>query len=121
MAGGFLILILRRYDMRNYKINILGTQYEIVEDAGLRRTGFDGLCRNYGKTLQVRDSTDMLDQDATEDEKRIRYKETVRHELVHAFFFESGLDEYCENEQLVSWIAIQFPKMLKVFQEAECM
>lgn len=44
----------------------------------------------------------------------------IRHELVHAFILESGLCECCtwaENEELVDWIARQFPKMNKVFSE----
>ena len=51
------------------------------------------------------------------------YKEgikVIRHELVHAFIFESGLCECCswaDNEELVDWIARQFPKMNKVFSE----
>lgn len=52
----------------------------------------------------------------------------MRHEITHAFFFESGLQEsslqYCngwaENEEMVDWVAVQFPKMLQVFKEAEC-
>ena len=44
----------------------------------------------------------------------------IRHELVHAFILESGLSECCtwaENEELVDWIARQFPKMAKCFKE----
>ena len=51
----------------------------------------------------------MLEQDASEAVKRIRYEEVMRHEIVHAFLFESGLDEYFENEQLVNWIANSVP------------
>jgi hypothetical protein len=51
--------------------------------------------------------------------------ETLRHEIVHAFFNESGLREstnhfegaWCKNEELVDWIAIQFPKIHKVYAE----
>ncbi len=43
----------------------------------------------------------------------------LRHEVIHAFFSESGLDDYSSNEELVNWIAIQFPKMLQVFKEIE--
>lgn len=106
--------------MEKRKINILGTEYEIAEDSGLCRTDFDGICKNYVKSVQTRELENMLDQDSTEREKRVRLEEVLRHELVHAFFFESGLNEYSEDEQLVNWIAIQFPKMLKAFQEADC-
>jgi len=48
-------------------------------------------------------------------------KRIVRHELVHAFFYESGLAEdsdWAMNEAMVDWIARQFPKLLKAFQDA---
>ena len=61
------------------------------------------------KMIQIRVPADMLEQDASEAEKRIRYEEVMRHEIVHAFLFESGLDKYFENEQLVNWIANSVP------------
>lgn len=110
-----------RVELKNRKINILGTKYEITADTRLCNTDFDGICKNYVKSIQLRKPEDMLDDDSVESEKQIRYEEILRHELVHAFFFENGLDEYSENEQLVNWIAIQFPKMVKAFQEAGCL
>lgn len=47
-------------------------------------------------------------------------KKVLRHEIIHAFFGESGLrscSEYAEDEELVDWIAIQFPKILKAFEQ----
>lgn len=38
---------------------------------------------------------------------------------VHAILFESGLDhntEWARNEEVVDWIAIQFPKLLDIFK-----
>ena len=49
----------------------------------------------------------------------------IRHELVHAFFFESGLAECWKHqktgqeEMTVDWIAIMAPKMHKAFMQAE--
>lgn len=49
-------------------------------------------------------------------------KKNLRHEIVHAFLHESGLEEkYSQDEELVDWIALQFPKMLKVFKEVKCL
>jgi len=48
----------------------------------------------------------------------------IRHELIHAFLFKSGLDacaEWARNEEMVDWLAIQFPKLMKAFQEADCL
>ena len=51
----------------------------------------------------------------------IQSKKVVRHEIVHAFLTESGLAEnsfWAQNEELVDWIAIQGPKLIKAWQEA---
>ena len=47
-------------------------------------------------------------------------KKVLRREIIHAFLCESGLkecSEWAENEEIVDWIAIQFPKLLKTFSE----
>jgi len=49
----------------------------------------------------------------------------IRHEVVHAYLYESGLHGCMEiekgtgghPEQLVDWIAIQFPKIMQTYQE----
>ena len=50
-------------------------------------------------------------------------KKVLRHEIIHAFMHESGLGEnstYARDEELVDWIAFQFSKMLKAFEETNC-
>jgi len=44
-------------------------------------------------------------------------KEVLRHEIIHAFLFESGLEDYSKDEVLVNYIAIQFYKLDKLFKE----
>lgn len=51
-------------------------------------------------------------------------KEILRHEIIHAFLYESGLDacsgaaeNWAINEEMVDWFAIQSPKIFKVFKE----
>lgn len=51
-------------------------------------------------------------------------KETLRHEITHAFLYESGVqgcsspcDAWATNEEMVDWFAIQAPKIFKVFKE----
>jgi hypothetical protein len=49
------------------------------------------------------------------------WKKVLRHELVHAFIYESGLDTCCgwaRNEEMTDWIATQFPKIADCFIEA---
>ena len=52
--------------------------------------------------------------------KKLRFKEIMRHELVHAFLSESGLDNYSSDEVLVQWMAAQLPKMFETMKECEC-
>lgn len=51
-------------------------------------------------------------------------KKVLRHELIHAFLYESGMshcsgqsDSWATNEEMVDWFAIQAPKIFKVFRE----
>ena len=50
-------------------------------------------------------------------------RKQLRHEIIHAFLAESGLQSNYEHykqfgheETIVDWVAIQFPKMIKAFQ-----
>ena len=51
-------------------------------------------------------------------------KEVLRHEIIHAFLHESGMDacaSSCDcwalNEEMVDWFAIQSPKIFKLFEK----
>jgi hypothetical protein len=55
---------------------------------------------------------------------RTMTKATVRHEVVHAFLCESGLfacslptSTWALNEEMVDWIAYQYPKIHNVFRQ----
>lgn len=58
-----------------------------------------------------------------------KQREIIRHELVHAFLNESGLRynshtpdcAWAQNEEMVDWFAIQFPKMQKAFEQADAL
>ena len=107
------------------KVNILGTEYTIEikkrEDDKFLMDKCDGYCDKTTKKIVVLEEPKDNELENFSDYQ----KKVIRHEIVHAFLFESGLHE-CINhsdghdEQIVDWIAAQFPKMLKVFQEAEC-
>lgn len=45
----------------------------------------------------------------------------LKHELIHAFLFESGLAEnsWGTNEEIVDWIALQFDKIVNAFDRIE--
>ena len=100
------------------KINILGTEYGVyVDDDTCMKMNADGICKSYDKQILIRTLDKYLCEDDSEEVKLVRMKEVCRHEAIHAFFDESGLADYSADEQLVDWIARQFPKMLKVFKD----
>lgn len=106
------------------KVNILGTKYTLEErnareDRALE--GLDGYCDTSVKKMVVEE---MKEKAPGQKEDLPRYKaSTKRHEIIHGFLYESGLDVCCEwaCEEMVDWLAIQFPKLQKAFKEAGCL
>lgn len=103
------------------KIKILGTEYEIVMDAEEKDypkiKGLSGYTDFSIKKIVIRK---IEEDDASVEDLEHYRREVIRHEIIHAFFYESGLDGnsyYARNEELIDWIAIQFEKMLGVFIE----
>lgn len=105
-------------------VNILGTKYVIQykspsNDKFLRKC--DGYCDTSSKNIVVTtENSDLDDFPAYQ-------KKCLRHEIIHAFFYESGLAENWEHknfgqeETIVDWIAIQFPKLLEIFRKASAL
>lgn len=114
------------------KINILGTKYKIVtrkisEDETLKKNNWAGYCGEEEKIIIVADvCEEQYFSDMSESEKESFKKKTLRHEIVHAFLNESGLSAnastpagaWAKHEEMIDWIAIQFPKMHKAFKKA---
>ena len=117
------------------KINILGTEYAILvkkydEDEAFKRRSIDGYCDSFTKTIVVCDMNTYEGWEYEPQEtKDICQKQTLRHEITHAFLSESGLADssatfdcgWARNEEMVDWFALQFPKMLQTFKEADCL
>lgn len=108
------------------KINVLGTEYTIsehhdTEDETLKK--FDGYCDKTSKKIVIAKKASDCDLDDFE----VYRKKILRHEIIHAFLFESGLHEnfehpqYGHDETTIDWFAVQFPKMVKAFEQAGCL
>lgn len=105
------------------EINILGTTYKLYENVDPKELpeGMGGLTELYSKNIKIVDYS-KFDCDTSIE----LVKQTIRHELVHAFLFESGLagnsfqnGAWADNEEIVDWIAMQTPKMFKLFKELD--
>lgn len=101
-------------------IDVLGTKYRIIKKK-MYDKGCDGYCDYTSKKIVIR--KDNYNNVGNFD---CLMKKQLRHEIIHAFLSESGLQsnfEYCQEfgheETMVDWIAIQFPKILKVYQELD--
>ena len=111
--------------MTDTKVNILGTEYTIEykiasQDAILKDS--NGYCDITSKRIVI--LAEKRDEDDIENFIYLQNK-TIRHEIIHAFIFESGLfnNTYCvdggwaKNEEMIDWFAIQAPKIFKAFTE----
>ena len=102
-------------------VDVLGTTYQIkqlnmVDDMNLENC--DGYCDRSIKSIVIDTFENRPGSMQDLDEYK---KEVIRHELVHAFLFESGLggNSWAKEEEIVDWIACQFPKMLKAFETVD--
>lgn len=104
--------------MENKQINILGTTYDIEFQERKRDSSatvnIDGTCDYTSKKIII---YNMDDYDY--DNVKIYINNVIRHEIAHAFLNESGLTAYSFDETLVEWIAIQVPKIIKLYNELE--
>lgn len=106
--------------------NILGTEYMVEfkkreQDELLQR--YDGYCDKTSRKIVVVENSGEYEVGNFRDYQ----KKVLRHEVIHAFLFESGLHENWEHagqghdETTVDWIAVQFPKIMKVFEKLNCL
>lgn len=98
-------------------VNILGTDYAIVEDENLIEKNADGMTGVFCHKIFIRPYQKMLDTDDTDNDKKACYRETMRHEIIHAFLKESGNEEYYNDEHLVQTLAVLYPKINTVLAE----
>lgn len=105
-------------------INILGTNYDII----LKKTGedekfktSDGYIDTSTKEIVIED---MMPDANTKSNLDAYKKQIIRHEIIHGFLFESGLDNcsgWAINEEMVDFFAIQFEKIYKACREADAL
>lgn len=116
-------------------INILGTMYSISkkkynDDPSFEQDSCDGYNLHYARKIVICDMTTYPrwehepPETVAEAERQI-----LRHEIVHAFFNESGLrynantitGSWSVNEEMVDWIALQGPKIYAAWQAADAL
>lgn len=109
------------------KVSILGTEYVIEyrsskEDKILEDS--DGYTDLYSKLIVVAN-----DENGNIKDYNAYRKKVLRHEIVHAFLYESGLahnsiqveSAWAMNEEMVDFFAIQGEKIYKAWSEVNAL
>ena len=112
------------------KVNILGTEYEIIignEEDYPRLRQVDGYTDTSIKKLVILDVGAIKYSDENIKDLTSYQQKVIRHEIIHAFFYESGLwinsndvKQWAMNEEMVDWIARQGLKLYEAWKQAEC-
>lgn len=109
-------------------VNILGTVYKILEGSPEEYEQLDdcdGYCDRSERRIYVRkfkkEKNSLADLDWYS-------RKVLRHEIIHAFIFESGMAEcsfspaaWAFNEEMVDWFALQGPKIIDAWKESGCL
>lgn len=116
--------------MKKY-VNVLGTKYEIVRvPAEEMPPNTGGFCDPDLKRIEIlKLETVEAWKDETEEKRVVREKNFLRHEIVHAFFNESGIRDnsahfelpWAINEEMVDWFANQGEKIYKAWEEVDAL
>lgn len=107
------------------KVNVLGIEYDLkvcTEQEDSRLEQMDGLCDETTKEILAKAYMDYEDDPTSKRNLAVQTNKVKRHEIIHAFLFESGLaenSEWAQNEEMVDWFAIQAPKMFRLFEELD--
>ena len=101
------------------KVNVLGTVYKIKYIPSLDGRG--GETDFYTKEIRISEQEDVPAVYKTDNLKEMQ-RHVLRHELIHAFLFESGMDQssaaheaWAVNEEMIDWMAIQMPKIMAAY------
>ena len=116
------------------EVNVLGTTYKIIlkaykDDGAFEKKSIDGYCNGFTKEIIVCDLNTKEDwKTETKETIDICQRQILRHEIVHAFLDESGLQasahnngcSWAYNEEMVDWIALQGVKIYNAWKQAGC-
>lgn len=108
-------------ELSELSVNILGTEYTVKfmsEKEDYRLEEMDGYTDFYSKLIVVENSRTGTIHNINEYHRKV-----LRHEIVHAFLYESGLatsshgnGSFADDEEIVDWIAIQGRKIHKAWE-----
>ena len=105
------------------KITVLGQEYKLLkgnENQYPVLKDANGYVDLYAKKIIIDETFATPESNFKSERPDLALNHIYRHEIIHAFFSESGINYNLSNdeeESLVDWIALQFPKMKRAFEE----
>ena len=112
-------------ELSKIKINVLDTEYDVElldeQDELMKTMNYGGYTDFSIKEIKVLKN---IKDDITKQEDHIKCQNnTLRHELIHAFLYECGIDIGMQfhNEECVDFFAMQFNKLANIFEDAGCL
>lgn len=111
-------------------VDVLGTMYAIYESnldecTFMKEHNLDGYCESYDRKIVISDMSDAVRYDFSSEDAKNRYRGSLlRHEIIHAFLSESGLQDstnsfnsaWSKNEEMIDWFSIMWPKINNAFE-----
>ena len=106
------------------RVEILGTEWRVrisTEEEDPRLKDCDGYTDKTTHEIGVQD----MPEHCSLGNPLAYIKKVIRHEVIHAFLFESGLTENWEHKEIgheettVDWMAVQLPKIQKVLDKID--
>ena len=115
------------YDLPT-KIAVMGTDFDITyttEEDDPTIKGKSGVCYSLLHKIKIDQWIYLDDADGSVSEtekasKLLSLLAILRHEVMHAFFFQSGLDTQCSfavDEMLIDWLSLKMPEIVDVMNE----
>lgn len=117
------------------RIDILGTYYEVVmkdykDDSAFEERSLVGYSDSVEKEIVICNLSTYpgLEGDTPERHKKM-IRNILRHEIIHSFLSESGLEDssctienpWARNEEMVDWMALQLPKIIRACEAADAL
>lgn len=114
--------------MQDFTVNILGAEWSVrfgdEKDYPVLKNA-DGVTDSSTRELIVHNMDSSRGQVGAKRDLDAYRRKVLRHEIIHAFLYESGLGEnsntadmWALNEEMIDWLAFQIPKIISVMQKA---
>lgn len=109
------------------EVKVLGEKWAIYNQVKLGEhpelDSYEGITESTTRCIYIADFDELIEKDMMRNvaDKNNELRSCIRHELIHAFLLETGLNEnshkrWAINEEMVEYFATNIPKMNKVFK-----